>query len=204
MLALDLLAFARANLPPPPARVLEIGAGGGELALALTTAGYDVLAIDPEPGGENVVPVPLRELEEPAAWFDAAIAVVSLHHVDPLDESCARLAEVVRPGGTLLVDELDVESFDERAAAWLLEHWRALGEQPERTAAELVDEHRAHLHPLGRIAEALRPGFDVAPPVRGSYLYRWNLPDSLRAAEEALIAAGRLPAVGARLVARRR
>ena len=35
------LGFVRATLPPPPARVLEVGAGRGELAAALREVGYD-------------------------------------------------------------------------------------------------------------------------------------------------------------------
>ena len=41
-------AFVLGELPPSPARVLEIGCGAGELALEISEAGYDVLAIDPE------------------------------------------------------------------------------------------------------------------------------------------------------------
>ena len=86
------------SLPPPPARVLEVGAGTGELARRLADLGYAVVAIDP--GGEgDVVPIPLLELDEPAGSFDAAVAVVSLHHVEPLEASCGRLAEVVRTIG---------------------------------------------------------------------------------------------------------
>jgi SAM-dependent methyltransferase len=204
VLELEVWAFARANLPSPPARVLEVGAGSGELARALAATGYDVLAIDPEPSGDNVRGVALNDLDEQPGSFDAAIAVVSLHHVEPLEESCLRLADLIRPGGTLLVDEFDVGAFDEGPADWLLEQWRRLGQSHERTSAELVAEHRAHLHPVERIVRALLPRFDVGPPVRGSYLYRWDLPESQRAAEELLIAQGCLPAVGARLVARRR
>jgi SAM-dependent methyltransferase len=203
-LTVEPLAFARANLPPPPARVLEVGAGGGELASALAVAGYEVVAIDPEPSGENVMPVALHELDEPPSSFDAAIAVTSLHHVNPLDESCRRLAEMLRAGAALLVDEFDVGSFDLTAAAWWLEQRRALGHSEEATAAEVVGDHRAHLHPLERIVEALRPGFDVGQPVRGAYLYRWDLDESLRPVEEDVIATGQLPAVGARFVAVRR
>lgn len=36
----------RANLPEPPARVLEVGAGAGSLAPTLRAAGYVVLTID--------------------------------------------------------------------------------------------------------------------------------------------------------------
>lgn len=36
------------HLPPAPSRVLEVGYGGGELALGLSTAGHGIVAIDPE------------------------------------------------------------------------------------------------------------------------------------------------------------
>jgi SAM-dependent methyltransferase len=204
MIAADVRAYVRANLPPPPARVLEVGAGEGDLARALRAAGYDVVAIDPEPRGEDVRAVALHELDEPDASFDAAVAVVSLHHVEPLEQSCVRLAELLRPGAALLIDEFDVGVYDERAAEWWLRQRRALGASLDKTAGEMVAERRHHLHPLARIAEALRPGFDVGAPVRGPYLYRWYLNESLRGAEEDLIARGELPAVGARLVAYRR
>jgi SAM-dependent methyltransferase len=204
VVAAETRAFARANLPAPPARILEVGAGNGELARALVVAGYDVIAIDPEPTGANVQTVALQCLDEPAESFDAAIAIVSLHHVDPLAESCRRLAEVLVPGGALLVYEFDVAAFDRRAAAWWLDQRRALGASDNETADQLVDEHRAHLHPLEQIIEALEPHFYVGSPLRGAYLYHWDLDDSLRAAEEELIARGHIPAVGARLVAHRR
>src|SRR3954469_22188652 len=127
MVAVDLLSFVRANLPPPPARLLEVGAGNGELARTLADAGYEVLAIDPRPTGAGVRSVSLHELDEPSGSFDAALAVTSLHHVDPLDGSLARLAELIRPGGLLVVDEFDVAAFDERAAGWWLRQRQALG-----------------------------------------------------------------------------
>jgi hypothetical protein len=47
-------------------------------------------------------------------------------------------------------------------------------------------------------------GFDVGEPVRGPYLYRWDLDPGLRPVEERLVGAGDLPATGARLVGVRR
>src|SRR3712207_9593084 len=44
------LAFVRAVLPPAPARVLEVGCGGGELAAALADGGYTVVALDADTG----------------------------------------------------------------------------------------------------------------------------------------------------------
>jgi SAM-dependent methyltransferase len=195
--ATDVIAFVRASLPASPARVLEVGAGDGELAAALSD--HDVVAIDPASESPHVRPVALADLAEPEGSFDAAVAVVSLHHVEPLEASCERLAALVRPGGVLVVDEIDFERFDERAARWWLEQ-RA---DTSHDAAEMVAGVREHMHPLARIRAALAPWFAVGEPVRGPYLYRWDVPPGLREAEEALIAAGTLPATGARFVSRR-
>jgi SAM-dependent methyltransferase len=204
MASLDLRAFVRANLPEPPARVLEVGAGAGRLARALREAGYDVLAIDPRSEEDDVRAVALSDLHEPERSFAAAVAIVSLHHVDPLEESCRRLGELVEPGGALVLDEFDVGAFDLGAAEWWLAQRAALGEPRPQTAEELVADHREHLHPLERILAALEPDFELGPPLRGAWLHRWNLGESLRAVEEDAIARGDLSAVGARLVGRRR
>ncbi len=197
-------AFVRASLPEPPARVLEIGAGAGELAAVLVSSGHEVVAIDPAATSPPVLAVALHELDAPAASFDAAVAVVSLHHVEPLDESMRRLGELVRAGGVVVVDEFDVDRLDERAAAWLIEHRGAAGHETHDHPQGLVAELRSHLHSIGRIREALGEWFAVGEPVRGPYLYRWELPPELRDPEERLIADGQLPATGARFVGRRR
>jgi 2-polyprenyl-3-methyl-5-hydroxy-6-metoxy-1,4-benzoquinol methylase len=194
----DAIAYVRAALPPPPARVLEVGAGGGELAATLAAAGYDVTAIDPA-GEPPVLPVALEDLDAPPRSFDAAVAMVSLHHVVPLGRSLRRLSEVLRHGARLVVDEFAVERLDERAAAWWLGHAGA-----DRDPAHHVAEMREHLHSLAHIREELAAWFDLGEPVPGAYLYRWKIDPALRAEEEAAIAAGVLPATGARFVAVRR
>ena len=107
----DVLAFVRANLPPPPCRVLEVGAGEGELAAALEAAGHVVTAIDPEPRGGNVDGVALADLMAEPGAFQAAAAIRSLHHVHPLAPSLERLADVLQPGAPLVIDEMDVVAF---------------------------------------------------------------------------------------------
>ena len=190
-------AYVRAALPPAPARVLEVGAGRGELAAELRSGGYDVVAIDPA-GGPGIVQVHLHELTEPDGSFDAAVAVVSLHHVEPLGPSVERLAALVAPGGRLVVDEFDVDRYDEAAARWWLGH----ADRSDEPAA-LVAHLRDHLHSLTTLTAELGRWFELGEPVRGAYLYRWEIDPALRGAEEAEIAAGRIPATGARIIATR-
>ena len=201
MLVAEVVAFVRAALPAPPAHVLEVGAGAGELAAQLRAAGYEVRAIDPAADdGSAVERVALLDV---SGTFDAAVAVVSLHHVEPLDASCAHLATLIRPGGRLVIDEFDVAALDERAAEWWLGQRRAAGADDEHDAASLVRFMREHVHALDSVLASLRPHFALGDPVPLPYLHRWNLEPGLRDDEEELIAAGRLPATGARLVARR-
>ncbi len=204
MTFVEVEAWVRTNLPPAPAQVLEVGAGDGELARRLRVAGYEVAAIDPKSESPEVVPVALVDAPDPPRPFDAAVAVVSLHHVEPLEPSVQRLAEVTAPGTPLLIDEFDVSALDERAAAWWLDQRRALGGDDAETPAELIETMRAKVHPIDLVVDALTEWYDVGEPVRGTYLYRWKLDESLRPVEEQLVAAGELPRTGIRIVARRR
>ena len=196
----EVAAFVRANLPPPPCRVLEVGAGEGELAASLAAAGYAVTAIDPDPRGGNVERTALADVDQ-AATFAAAAAIRSLHHVHPLTASLQRLAEALEPGAPLVIDEMDVAVFDRRAADWWLGQQAARGKVFDKTVEVLVEEHRAHLHSLDTLLQELAGWFSFGAPVRGPWLFRWDLSPDLRDAEEALIAAGDLPAMGARIVA---
>ena len=202
MLDPGVLAFARGALPDPPARILEIGAGSGELAAALREGGHEVTAIDPK--AENGSGVERTGLIDATGTYDAAIAVVSLHHVEPLAESCARLAELIAPGGVLAIDELDVARYDERVTTWWLHQRRAAGHDDDHSPESILEGMRGHIHTLDAVRDALAPHFALGEPVRGPYLHRWHLPPGLRETEERLIGEGRLPATGARLVARRK
>jgi SAM-dependent methyltransferase len=202
MVTRDLIAFVRASLPEPPASVLEIGAGRGELAHALRDAGYTVTAIDP--AAQPDTGVEQLALIDAEGTFDAAVAIVSLHHIDPLEESCAHLATLLEPGAPLVIDELDIARYDGRAITWWLAQRRSLGGTVDHEPDEILQRMADHIHSLSTVCAALEPHFDFGKSVRGPYLHRWELRESLREVEVELIADGLLPATGARLVGTRR
>jgi SAM-dependent methyltransferase len=197
-----LVSFVTASLPDPPARLLEIGAGSGELAEHLAGIGYQVVAIDPASRSERVRPVALDQLEAPEASFDAALAVLSLHHVEPLNRSCERLAALLPTGADLVIDEFDIAAFDVRAARWWIEHRPELDGPPDPEG--MVGDMHRHLHRLSDVLAALEPWFEFGAVERLPYLYRWQLGPAVRPLEERAIARGHIAATGARVVARRR
>ena len=83
-----------ANLPEPPARLLEVGAGAGRLARALRAGGYEVVAIDPKSESDDVRAVALADSTSPRLVRGRGRARL-VHHVEPLEESCRRLGELV-------------------------------------------------------------------------------------------------------------
>lgn len=196
-------AWVRANLPPAPARVLEVGAGDGELSRRLRDAGYEVTAIDPKSDSPDVEPVALADLPL-SRPYDAAVAVVSLHHVEPLDASVARLADALADGAPLLLDEFDVGALDERTATQWLAWRRSLGDEEAESPTELIETMRSKVHAIDLLSSTLAPHFDVGEPARGTYLYRWKLGEPFRAEEERLVASGELAPTGVRIIARRR
>ena len=127
---MDGLAFVEQHLPPRPARVLEIGCGRGELARALADRGFDVVAIDPAaPEGAIYRRVSLGEFADPEP-FDAVVAIRSLHHIPDLDGAVSKMAELLRPGGRLIVHEHAWQRLDDRTARWYLE--RRTAQAPAR------------------------------------------------------------------------
>jgi SAM-dependent methyltransferase len=206
------LEFALAHLPPPPARVLEVGCGDGALALALARGGYTITAIDPDaPEGEIFVRARLEDFEDPAG-FDAVVASVSLHHVHDLGGGLDRLIDLLRPGGLLVLEEFASERFAGATARWYY-HQRlalaALGRDDapptESFDAWLADWQAGHadIHPWRDLRRELEARFSSRHEEWIPYLYDYRLDDELEPLERTLIAAGSLDANGVRYVAER-
>jgi SAM-dependent methyltransferase len=111
----DVTAFVLGELPLPPARVLEVGCGAGELASAMTAAGHAVLAIDPEaPEGQIFRRSTIEALDD--GVFDAVVASRSLHHVSDLALALDKMALVLDPGGIVVIDDFGWERLDAASA----------------------------------------------------------------------------------------
>ncbi len=201
--------FVREHLPVPPARLLEVGCGQGELTTALAVAGYDVLGIDPAaPLGDLFRRLTLEELEEPDP-YDGVVAARSLHHIRDLDAALDRIVELLRPDGVLAVEEFVWDRLDEPTLEWLHEQQHARGGAgegvvPTSAAALRAEWEGEHLGLHGE--EPLRLGltthFEELAFVWTPYLYRFLGNGAAEVLEQALIDAGEIQALGFRYAGR--
>jgi SAM-dependent methyltransferase len=127
------------------ARVLELGAGTGQLTERLLAAGHQVLATDPLPemlahlrtrlpeahvavGTAESIPAASRSM-------DVVICAQAFHWFEH-EAALAEIARVLRPGGVLAV----VWNFRDEAMPWVRKLGRIIGSDPE--APDLVDPLR--------------------------------------------------------------
>lgn len=125
-------------LPPPGARVLELGVGPGHLLKEMVSRGYRVAALDLSPTMVRRAGRRLRELRPPgppalvcrgradalpfaAASFDVAVAAFPTAYI--AEPAClSSVARVLRPGGRLVVVEgaiLGERGIAGRVLEWL-------------------------------------------------------------------------------------
>ena len=187
---MDLHALALRELPRPPARVLEVGCGSGELARAMEADGYDVVAVDPKaPDGAIFRRTTIEELEG-EGQFDAAMASLSLHHVHDLAEALDKVRSLMRPGAPFLVREFAWDVVDEPTARW---DYARRGEPGG--LAEWRAEHD-DLHGFEALIDALDGRFSRRSFAWTPYLSEYRPAEGHEAEEVRLIEAGEIRAVG--------
>lgn len=198
--------FVLAQLPRPPARVLEVGCGPeGGIAPTLSGAGYDVLAIDPDaPTGPLYRRIALEQLDDPES-FDATAAERVLHHVHPLDPALDKLATLAP---LVLVDEFAWNHMDDATIEWYEarhRQLRAAGQAPKAPSVfpEWLARH-PDLHPYETLRRELDSRYELRHFEQRPYLYRWLRDPATRALEEAAIAAGTIQPIGWRYAGVRR
>jgi SAM-dependent methyltransferase len=202
--------FVRGQLPPPPARVIELGCGpaGGHVP-ALTKAGYDATGVDPEAPERHAYRRAGFEGYRPDGPADAVVASVSLHHVEDPAMALDHVVEVLRPDGVLVVAEWMSEDLDEATARWCFRHqlrdqaepgawlatmyagWTASGLGWDAFFRAWLDEHG--LHPAAVIRRELEARFAVTHLSAAPYYFP-DLVDADADAEQAAIDAGQIKA----------
>jgi SAM-dependent methyltransferase len=210
----SLWPFVREHLPPAPARVLELGCGEhGGFVPRLRDLGYEAVGVDPHaPAGPEFRQTGIEQVE-PAEPVDAVIASRSLHHVADLGVALARVAAVLRPGGTLIVIEWAWERFDEPSARWCIarltgdddepdwierrrDGWAASGEPWDAYFRAWAEGHG--IHRGERVLAEVETRFARDRCDHGPYFFaELGVPE---AGEQAAIDAGEVQATGIRYV----
>ncbi len=229
--------FLERVLPRAKLRILEVGCGGGDVARRLGRIGHEVIGIDVSPDAVRRartlgVDARVSDLVAFAADpFDVVLFTRSLHPIERLSTALHRASTLLRPGGLLVAEEIDVDAMDRSTAVWFFdveslleaagtlrmdmeEARSAPGDALGRWHARHATEHR--LHNGATMIDAIGRAFDVERTERSPYLYRYLI-DRLEAnergytvAREALsiesrrIEDGAITPVGLRVVAKRR
>jgi len=144
------------SLAPPPARLLDAGAGRGRFVAAALAAGYDASGIEPSARGVAAAratgaPVTRASIEnahlEPSS-FDVATVWHVLEHLENPGPPLSRIREWLRPGGGVLVGVPNLESLQARLAG---ERWYHLD----------LPRHRTHFTARGLHELLAACGFEV-------------------------------------------
>ena len=164
------MAFVLHELPPPPARVIEIGCGElGGVVPALAAARYDAIGVDPAaPEGERFIRVDFRDVD---GEFDAAVAGRVLHHLHPLGDALDHLASLAP---VVVVDEFAWDLIDPETEAWYDARYLELAEpKGPPSIAEWRSRHASELHPHDVVLAGLRARWDERLIEWRPYLHRW-------------------------------
>jgi 2-polyprenyl-3-methyl-5-hydroxy-6-metoxy-1,4-benzoquinol methylase len=144
------LALVR-TVAPPPARLLDAGAGRGRFVAAARLAGYDASGIEPAARGPAAPDVAQATIDD-AAIAPGSLDVVTLWHVlEHLEDPRAALDRIrtwVRPGGGLVVGVPNLASLQARIGG---DRWFHLD----------VPRHRVHYTPEGLTLLLSSRGFTV-------------------------------------------
>jgi SAM-dependent methyltransferase len=167
--------------------LLDLGCGKGRFARALCREGATVVGLDlsaamlAEATGIERVRASARRLPFRPASFDAVVAVEVLQHLAPrsLDLVCDEIRRVLRPGGTLVIVDKNVCSWndrrpwlpsvalkwiDERRGLWMYSHREKVRERWYRAGAL-----RSR---LGRWFSNVRVEYLLSPAERGRFPFQ--------------------------------
>ena len=148
--------FVIGELNPRPSRVLDLGCGPGFHSMRLARRGFTVLACDFSPpvlemARENVHAAGLDNrisfatedilnLSFESGSQDCILCWGVLMHIPDLARAVAELSRVLKPGGTLVIEENNAASLQSRTNRLLRELLRRPRPQPTATGLEYWKE----------------------------------------------------------------
>jgi SAM-dependent methyltransferase len=184
---------------PAGAEILEIGCGEGHLACELMRFGYRVTGLDSDPdviarAQGRGVPAVVGSWPEfsGSVSFDAIAFTRSLHHISPLREATGRARELLKPTGSLLIEDFAFEEVDETTLDWFARVLRSKQAMAlinlipgqlvtdllsSRDVMEVWQRNRGHdVHSITTIYEAVAERFVPHETRSVPYLYRYLIP----------------------------
>jgi SAM-dependent methyltransferase len=162
-------------------KCLEVGAGGGSLVEWMAGRGASVLAVDIDTrfveslasDAIEVRQLDVRTDELPQAEFDLVHARLVLEHLSDRTQILQRLADTLRPGGWIVIEDYDWSSFafadNDPAISKVTDAILALMQNAgferdygRRVVDEIADAGLADVRGEGRlrVIDSTSPGFD--------------------------------------------
>lgn len=145
--ALDLIAGA------PPCRVVDLGAGRGNLSEALVARGHDVVAVE-RYVDQFTAKVPLIDADLNKTWpladasFDIAMAVEILEHLENPRWFFREIARVLKPRGVAVVSTPNITSVLSRLLFVAAGQWDLFFNHPWRLRDPYSEHVQGHITPL--------------------------------------------------------
>lgn len=161
--ALDLLSGAS------PCRVVDLGAGRGELSRKLSALGHDVVAVE-RFTDQFRAEVPLVDADLNARWpfedasFDAAMGVEILEHLENPRSFFRELSRILRPRGVAVVSTPNLTGVLSRLMFLAVGQWDLFFDHPWRLRDPYSEHVQGHITPLTAwllTHHARDAGFDV-------------------------------------------
>ena len=215
------------ELLPKSAKILEVGCGLGHLAALLTDLGHDILAIDTSESAVQTAKRRRIRAEQTSIEgveeknFDSVLFTRSLHHIHPIGSCLDKTKEILRPGGSIIIEDFGYDLMDDSTAIWYQglrnslapiikqEDWVA----PQGEALKHWMEHHSSEHQLHKatdLEQEVGKRFSNVRVVRNlPYLFRYfigkdELPretvDAIFQWEQKLISDGSIKGIGLRIV----
>lgn len=180
---------------PTGGAILEIGCGSGHVAAKLSMRGYEVVGIDSdEEAVSQARRLDVRVVS--ASWpeidvdkVDAVVFTRSLHHISPLPEAVSKALEVLKPEGTVLIEDFAFDEADPAAIEWFQNVVRSrkgqalISPKSNEFVTTLLNasdalnawhqDHDHELHTAAQMTLAIGEDFIIRDTQRVPYLYRY-------------------------------